>query len=293
MGSTWTSWRTTIAVFITILQIQVLISVRCKTVAGVEGQTFDFRCEYGDNEKNNSKFFCLGENNMSVNDFIRTNKHNTWERNGRYSIYDNSSGSFFIVRVDKLVLEDNRIHCCGVDVSSGSDRFSFICLNVSRANTSDKLSHHTTTESSFGINLTLDKIHLPLYLTAVMCVGALFIVCLFTLCLLLVVKHRRSNSTRLDREITSDYVTMMPNVTTDPPPDPAELSAPDLYSHLASKQRESTMSNDSQYDDIEEPENNYDYEDLNVSQIEEHIYQSINECSAPKNGNLDVKEQKS
>ncbi|XP_044046848.1 uncharacterized protein LOC122873770 isoform X2 [Siniperca chuatsi] len=290
MGTTWISWRTTTTVIITILQIQALISVRTTAVTGVEGQRFDFRCVYPDNWQSNAKYFCHdNDDNVSSNPLIRTDKHNQWERNGRFSLYDNITGAFFIVRVDKLLSEDSGTYRCGVDVSSHPDHISFIQLNVSKANPAEHLTHY--------------KFHLPLYLTTVMCVAAILCVCLFTLCLLLAVKHRRSGP-HLNRETSSDYETMMPGVITEPEhrcscssPDCPDLSAlppppPDLCPHFTSKHRESTVTLGlGEYVDVDVPGHICQYQHLDLSRLEEHIYHSLQGNSGPKYGPLGVKEQ--
>ncbi|KAG8015212.1 CMRF35-like molecule 5 [Nibea albiflora] len=108
-----------------------LISVKSKAVVGVEGQRFDFRCEYKDGQQNNTKYFCYyAEDNGCVN-LIRTEEHNEWVENGRFSLYDNTSRAFFIVRVKKLILKDSRTYWCGVDIRSNPDEHSVIHLNVS------------------------------------------------------------------------------------------------------------------------------------------------------------------
>ncbi|XP_044046850.1 uncharacterized protein LOC122873770 isoform X4 [Siniperca chuatsi] len=265
MGTTWISWRTTTTVIITILQIQALISVRTTAVTGVE------------------------------------DKHNQWERNGRFSLYDNITGAFFIVRVDKLLSEDSGTYRCGVDVSSHPDHISFIQLNVSKANPAEHLTHYITVSPK--PDFTMEKFHLPLYLTTVMCVAAILCVCLFTLCLLLAVKHRRSGP-HLNRETSSDYETMMPGVITEPEhrcscssPDCPDLSAlppppPDLCPHFTSKHRESTVTLGlGEYVDVDVPGHICQYQHLDLSRLEEHIYHSLQGNSGPKYGPLGVKEQ--
>lgn len=96
----------------------------------MEGQRFDFRCEYKDGQQNNSKYFCYVGDNGCVN-LIRTEEHNKWVENGRFSLYDNTSRAFFIVTVDKLILKDSRTYWCGVDIHSNPDENSVIHLNVS------------------------------------------------------------------------------------------------------------------------------------------------------------------
>ncbi|XP_045903322.1 uncharacterized protein LOC123969737 [Micropterus dolomieu] len=280
MGATWISWRTTTTVIITILQIQALISVRTTAVTGVEGQRFDFRCVYPDGWVHYHKYFCRdNDGNVSSNTLIRTDKQNQWETKGRFSLFDNTSGAFFIVRVDKLFSSDSGTYRCGVDVSHDPDYISFILLNVSR------------------------ELHLPLYLTAVMCMAAILCVCLFTLCLLLAVKQRRP-APRHSREISSDYETMMPGVRTEPElgcscsaPDCADLSAlplppPDLCSHFTSKHRESTVTLGlDEYADVDVPGHICRYQHLDPRRLEEHVYHSLHGNSGPKDGPLGVEEQ--
>ncbi|XP_031720739.1 uncharacterized protein LOC116393002 isoform X2 [Anarrhichthys ocellatus] len=275
MGATWISWRTTTTVIITILQIQARISVKTTAVNGVEGQRFDFRCKYEDGQQNNAKYFCYenddNDDKMSST-LIRTQKHDQWDKGGRFSLYDNTTGAFFIVRVDSLTSEDSGTYRCGVNAIP--DHISFIHLNVSR------------------------EIHLSLFVTAAMCIAAMLFICLFTLCLLLAIRHQRPGA-RQNRETSSDYETMMPGVRTEPElscssptPDCADPSAlpsppPDLCSHFTSKHRESTVTLD-EYVDVDVPKQ---YQHLDLSRLEEHVYHSLNGLSDPKDGPLGVKKQ--
>ncbi|XP_054461140.1 uncharacterized protein LOC129096390 isoform X2 [Anoplopoma fimbria] len=232
---------------------------------------------------------------MSFVSLIRTQKHNHWDKSGRFTLYDNTTGAFFVVRVDSLTSEDSGMYRCGVDVSSNPDHVSFIQLNVSRV-----------TESPIIIleDPTVDKLHLSLFMTAAMCTAAMLFICLFTLCLLLAVKHRRPVP-RQNREPSSDYETMMPGVRIEPElrssssaPDCADLSAlslpppPDLCSHFTSKHRESTVTLGlGEYVDVDVPKHINQYQHLDLGQLEEHVYHSLNGLSHPKDGRLGVKEQ--
>ncbi|XP_023276412.1 CMRF35-like molecule 8 isoform X2 [Seriola lalandi dorsalis] len=284
MGASWISWRTTLSVITILPQIRALTSV--KTVTGVEGQTLSFRCEYSHELWNNTKYFNRDDEEYPL---IRTDKHDQWERNGRFSLYDNTTGAFIIIQVDKVVPEDSGIYLCGVDLSLRTDRISKIQLNVPRAKPPE--------------NLTQYKLHMPLFLTAVMCVAAILFVCLFTLCLLWAVKQQRSDPHQ-NREASSDYETMMPGVETELEPrctsftqDCADLSPeapppPDLCSHFTSKHRESTVSLGlGDYVDVDIPGNICQYQNLDLSRLEEHVYHIINVNSSPKDGYLGVKPQ--
>lgn len=144
----------------------------------------------------------------------------------------------------------------------------------------------------------VNKIHLSLFVTAAMCMAAILFICLFTLCLLLAVKHRRPGA-RQNRESSSDYETMMPGVRTEPEllcgsstPDCADPSAlpsppPDLCSHFTSKHRESTVTL-GEYVDVDVPKQ---YQHLDLSRLEEHVYHSLNGLGDPKDEPLGGKKQ--
>ncbi|TDH15960.1 hypothetical protein EPR50_G00014550 [Perca flavescens] len=293
MGATWISWRTTTTVIITILQIQALISVKTTAVTGVEGQRFDFRCDYSNNLQSNDKYFCHdSDDNGSPNLLISTVEHEI-HTNKRFSLYENHTGAFFIVSVDELTLEDSGKYRCGVHIATLPDEISFIQLDVARV----------TGSPIFPKDVTVDKLHLPLFVTAAMCITAMLFICMFTLGLLLAVKHRRPGP-RQNRETSSDYETMMPGVRTEPElhcsfsaPDCADISAlpvppPDLCSHFTSKHRESTVTLGlGEYVDVDGPKHVCQYQHLDLSRLEEHVYHSLHGNYDPKDGPLGVKEQ--
>ncbi|XP_022611488.1 CMRF35-like molecule 8 [Seriola dumerili] len=298
MGASWISLRTTLSVITILLQIQALTSVT--TVTGVEGQTLSFRCEYSRDLWSNAKYFCRDDDD---NPLIWTDKHDQWETNGHFSLYDNTTGAFIIIKVDKLVPEDSGTYLCGVDLSLRRDRIIEIQLNVPRAKPPENLTQHNTVKPYFPMDFTVDKFHMSLFLTAVMCVAAILFVCLFTLCLLWAVKHQRSGPHQ-NREASSDYETMMPGVETEPElrctsftQDCVDLSPvapppPDLCSHFTSKHRESTVTLGlGDYVDVDLPGNICQYQHLDFSRLEEHLYHSINGNSSPKDGYLGVKPQ--
>uniref|UniRef100_A0A3B5QWA7 Immunoglobulin V-set domain-containing protein n=1 Tax=Xiphophorus maculatus TaxID=8083 RepID=A0A3B5QWA7_XIPMA len=87
-------------------------------VSGTEGQMFDFICEYPSDRKNNTKHFCCLDIEESFVQVVRTSKHNEWTREGRVSLYDNTTAGYFIVRLDVLYLNDSGQYYCG-DFGSG------------------------------------------------------------------------------------------------------------------------------------------------------------------------------
>ncbi|GLD60847.1 CMRF35-like molecule 8 [Lates japonicus] len=111
--------------------------------------------------------------------------------------------------------------------------------------------------------------------------------------------HSRSRP-RPNRETSSDYETMMPGVGTEPEPcctssapDCTALPPPpDLCSHFTSKQRESAVTLGlSEYVDVDVPGHICQYQHLDLSRLEEHVYHSLQGNSGPKDGPLGVKEQ--
>ncbi|XP_071361757.1 uncharacterized protein [Trachinotus anak] len=289
MGATWISWRTTVTVIMILLQIQALISGKVTAVTGVEGQTFSFRCEYPQGLEENVKYLC----NDGDKPLIRTDTHDQWVTNGHFSLYDNTTEAILTVKVDKLVPEDTGTYRCGVDILLSPDHISEIQLIVDRV----------TAMPNFPKDLTVDKLHMPLFLTAVMCVAAMMFVCLFTLCLLGAVKHQRSHP-RQNREASSDYETMMPGVVTEHEihctsfaQDCADLSpvsppSPDLCSLCTAKHRESTVTLGlGEYVDVDVPGHICQYQHLDLSRLEEHVYHSLNGNSGPKDGDLGFKQQ--
>ncbi|XP_067355349.1 uncharacterized protein [Channa argus] len=297
----WISWKTTITAIVTVLQIQALISERTSTVAGVEGQTCSFRCEYPAKIQSNLKFLWRVDDSL-YNSLIRTSKENEWVRNRHFSLYDNTTGGFIIIRVDKLVQEDTGVYWCGVDVSSLPDYVCVIQLKVIRAKLQENLSNYITKMPISPMDPTVDPFNKSLFLTAMMCVAAMLFVCLFTLCLLLTVKHR-SSAPRHNRQVSADYETMMPRegiqpedcctcpecdglgaLSTAPPPN-------EVCSVFKLKQRESTVTlGISEYVDVDLP--GHQYQHLDLDQLEENVYHSLQGNPGPKEEKpLAVKEQ--
>uniref|UniRef100_A0A8C2WM77 Immunoglobulin domain-containing protein n=1 Tax=Cyclopterus lumpus TaxID=8103 RepID=A0A8C2WM77_CYCLU len=119
--------------------------------------------------------------------------------NGRFSLYDNTTGAFVIVRLDNLTSEDSGTYRCGVDVDLPPDQFSFIELNVSRGTVCHVKAQVLCVDCLYAAGWGL-TFHLSLFMTAAMCMAAMLFICLFTLCLWLVVQHRRPGP-RQDREV--------------------------------------------------------------------------------------------
>lgn len=102
-------------------------------MTGVEGQTLDFKCEYSHNLQSNAKYLCNSDSNKPL---IRTTKQNDWETNGRFSLYDNTTAAFILIRITNLAPEDSGKYICGVDISLYPDEMSSVQVNVSQGTVS-------------------------------------------------------------------------------------------------------------------------------------------------------------
>ncbi|KAM8878999.1 uncharacterized protein AB9W97_014580 isoform 2-T2 [Spinachia spinachia] len=231
-------------------------------------------------------------------------KHDQWHESGRFSVYDNTTRAFFIVRVDHLTSRDSGTYRCTVDVSSLPRPATVVQLNVSRgtvrrvkaqehlANLPDSETPPATESSVVPVTVPGNKFHLSLLVTAVVCVAAMMFICLFTLCLMLAVSHGRPAPQR-NKETTSDYETMIAGVTTEPsvpasddvlalpppppsPPPPPPPPPPDRCSHFTAKHRESTVSIGlGDYVDADVPKDIDPYQHLELSQLEAHVYDRL------------------
>ncbi|KAK2815866.1 hypothetical protein Q5P01_026333 [Channa striata] len=284
----WISWKATVMIIVTVQLNQALMSGTTTTVNGVEGQTVSFRCEYPAKLRHSVKFLWRVDDSK-LKSLIMTNKQDEWVKERNFSLYDNTTGGYIIIRVDKLVQEDAGIYGCGVDVSSLPDHVSVIQLNVVRAKLQENYSHYITKSPTSPMDFTVDSVNKPLFLTAVMCVGAMLFVCLFTLCLLLTVKQRRSGPQH-NRQTSADYETMMPSVGTEPEdccscPECdglAALSPPprEVCPVFKLKQRESTVSfANGEYVEVDLIGRQYQH--LDLSQLDENVYHSLNGNAAP------------
>ncbi|XP_061736542.1 uncharacterized protein LOC133538778 [Nerophis ophidion] len=249
--------RTT-AIFLTVtLQVKAVFCLKTKTL--LEGESLEFRCNYKDGRQSSVKYFCLIDGKMPIKHLIWAKEHNKWVREGRFSLFDNTSGAFFMVRVDVLYAQDSGLYRCGVESACLPSHLNdVIQLNVSKVN-------ETKT-------ITVHKHHLMLFMAAITCTVALVCVCLYTLVLLTALKKQK-------RKISSVYETMTPAVIGEAEGHGRSLSLeyithPDaLTGDPAVGHRESSSGS----------LNLNEYLDLDPSLLEEHVYHSISRENNPEN----------
>lgn len=284
MGPIWTA-------ILTILQIQAIMCAKTTVVTGEVGQGMDFACEYPVDIQNNSKYFCRTDQQHCTHR-IRTQNNDRWVTSGRFSLYDNTTRGFFVVRVDSLYSEDSGTYWCGVDIRDNPDYINVIQLNVTeiaQASPRENYTLYGPALPSHPVNIIVDKRNLPMFLTVVSCLAALLFVFFFTLCLLITVKKRRQAPHRgrarlvRAREMSSEYVTMKSGVLVAAshcscnPPDPSTFSNLLPAAHFGHHFKSTGLKDHLDVDLSVRPS---PYQNLSSNRdlgcVEEHIYQGIN-----------------
>ncbi|KAL2086326.1 hypothetical protein ACEWY4_017385 [Coilia grayii] len=72
------------------------------------------KCKYQDVDKDKSKYVCKNEVDGCKRK-IRTGRKDQWWNSRKFSLYDNTTGRFFLVSISNLTKEDAGIYWCAVD----------------------------------------------------------------------------------------------------------------------------------------------------------------------------------
>ncbi|KAM4603305.1 uncharacterized protein ACJ7VT_018019 [Polymixia lowei] len=289
MGAKWNSWKNPniLVITITILHMTALSDGVTMSMTGVESKSIELRFDYLVKQRYNATHFCRIEASLSCKHPIKMVVRDQWERHGRFSLYDNSTGGFLIVNLDGLTPGDTGKYWCWADITLHPDNIFEILLDVSPAPTS----------AISPPDFTHNKSQLSLLLSAVMCVAALIFVCVFTLCMQLFKKQT----------LSSDYETMNPaggpglelpvnrappdckNVDEEStPPSPSEL-----HSDIDLKHRDSAvgacLSGVHDYVDVHLQEQFCQYQHLDPDLLEEHIYHCLRPTANFNDGSIEIK----
>ncbi|XP_061889565.1 uncharacterized protein LOC133639897 [Entelurus aequoreus] len=246
--------RTT-AIFLTVtLQVKAVFCLTTKTL--LEGESLEFKCHYKDGRQSSVKYFCLIDGKRPIKHLIRAKEHNKWVREGRFSLFDNTSGAFFMVRVDVLYAQDSGLYRCGVDACLTPDLNDVIQLNVSkgeppRMGPKVSPSHCTWIKVVQAQVLFLSLEHnLMLFMAAIVCTAAL---------------------------ISSDYETMTPAVIGEAEGHGRSLSL-ECITHPDAVTVDPTVGlRESSSGSL----NLNEYLDLDLNLLEEHVYHNISRENLP------------
>ncbi|XP_053713616.1 uncharacterized protein LOC128754776 isoform X1 [Synchiropus splendidus] len=227
-------------VFVNMLQSQALRSIKPKAVVALNGKPLNFTCDYQPGMQSHAKYFCRVEEDLCSAQTVWADKHDTVVTAGRYSLYDNTSGAFVSVGLDIVLLEDSGLYWCGVDICERADYITPILLTV------------------------VQERNFPLFLASLMGIMVLLIVCLLTVCLFLAAARWRRSHSHQDAETPTSEAEQHDLTSSErdtkngfsqaaPPPDCDSV-----------EMRKSLCSNK--------------YEELDPSQADVHIYQTLNDC---------------
>ncbi|KAK9981705.1 hypothetical protein ABG768_001229 [Culter alburnus] len=158
------------------------------TVTGSVGSNISVTCRYPEMYQNNSKFFCQMNDSFAQRDpqCVQTTRRETRSERGRMALLDDTSTHVLTALISRLAPEDSGKYWCGVDISLLPDFISEIWLTVTKGDPQEQTKNHFLEERGESHSRFM-------MMVALMCVFALFFVCVFGL--IQVLKHNsRSNS---------------------------------------------------------------------------------------------------
>ncbi|XP_066518440.1 CMRF35-like molecule 9 [Hoplias malabaricus] len=209
-------------------------SADCAEFTSQEGQSLQVDCPYPPGNDGKRKYFCRVQD-VDYKDCISTTVHNSWDTQGRFALFDNSSARFFSIIISKLETHDSGKYMCGVDIKFLKDFNSEVRIivksNLSTQQAVTGETHVDGVENSTSA-FTRQKTTAPqqkeeeshfrfLAVVTMVCGVMLLFVCVFSLVLIL----RRNSSAQLsvsafyhsrgksNPELTEDdYVRMNPGI---------------------------------------------------------------------------------
>ncbi|KAL0968817.1 hypothetical protein UPYG_G00272270 [Umbra pygmaea] len=100
-------------------------------VTGYSNGTVIINCHYSKGQESSDKYFCMGPAySLSCKGKIRTGIKNSWYHNGRFSLYDDTVGNYFMVVIRQLTRQDEGTYWCGVDKPVIVDSYTEVDLKV-------------------------------------------------------------------------------------------------------------------------------------------------------------------
>ncbi|XP_016112664.1 uncharacterized protein [Sinocyclocheilus grahami] len=157
-------------------------------ITGSVGSNISVSCSYPETYENNSKYFCQMSGSFAPEDLqcVHTTQPETRSERGRVTLLDDTNAHLLTANISRLAPEDSGKYWCGVDIALLPDFTSAIWITVTKEHPQEQTTDLFPEEPGESYSMFM-------MMVALMCVGALFFVCLFGL--FQVLKHNsRSNS---------------------------------------------------------------------------------------------------
>uniref|UniRef100_A0A8C2CDM1 Immunoglobulin V-set domain-containing protein n=1 Tax=Cyprinus carpio TaxID=7962 RepID=A0A8C2CDM1_CYPCA len=157
-------------------------------ITGSVGSNISVSCSYPETYQNNSKYFCQMSGSFAPGALRCVHITQPETRSGleRLALLDDTSAHVLTANISTLAPEDSGKYWCGVDIALLPDFTSEIWITVTKEQPQEQTTDRFTEDPAESYSRFM-------MMVALMCVGALFFVCLFGL--IQVLKHNsRSNS---------------------------------------------------------------------------------------------------
>ncbi|XP_043106622.1 uncharacterized protein LOC122352919 isoform X2 [Puntigrus tetrazona] len=155
------------------------------SVTGSVGSNISVSCSYPETYQNNSKYFCQMSGASAPGDLqcVHITRPETRSERGRLALLDDTGAQVLTANISGLAPEDSGKYWCGVDIALLPDFTSEIWITVTKEHPREQTTDPFAEEP--GVSYSRFMI-----MVVVVCLGALFFVCLFPL--FLVLKHKSS-----------------------------------------------------------------------------------------------------
>uniref|UniRef100_A0A3B4XVT6 Immunoglobulin domain-containing protein n=1 Tax=Seriola lalandi dorsalis TaxID=1841481 RepID=A0A3B4XVT6_SERLL len=112
------------------------------------GENAQLTCRYTDDQENNTKYLCKGENASNCEELIHTTESERDVVKGRYDIRDNQRKKYFYVYINNLSTADSGTYWCGSERRGPPATYAKIHLSVSKYSVNISIIDHNTNPDS-------------------------------------------------------------------------------------------------------------------------------------------------
>ncbi|XP_059409340.1 uncharacterized protein LOC132143221 isoform X1 [Carassius carassius] len=254
-------------------------------ITGSVGSNISVSCSYPETYQNNSKYFCQMNGSFAPGALqcVHISQPETRSERGRLALLDDTSAHVLTANISTLAPEDSGKYQCGVDIALLPDFTSEIWITVTKEHPEEETTDLFTEEPPESYSRFM-------MMVALMCVGALFFVCLFGLFQVLKHNSRRnsgfvlhctrtiSNPVVDGHQITNRDLPDLPKVKSEKeelyrPTVPDDTNAePADYIDVVSAQ-----TTDQIYTELDSNRQSKVYQSLTADSVQESIYHTLDQ----------------